>query len=241
MTDPARSTVSRLREEMPFDLFLGVPTHRVPEVVAESGMCVDGWIPVDCRTLETAYPGVYAVGDVTSVETPKAGVFAERQASVVADQIIARLGRGPGSAYDGKGICYIEFGHERVARVEVTFIAGQRPMGSPTSRPPCCWPTRPSSGPAACGGGSTATGATTEPGHRPRLWLRSGVAVAIAVGTELGPLISAARRGAFEEDQGDHNRQRDKPFSIPGQMPARQPAGETMPVPRSLDRSHELY
>jgi hypothetical protein len=23
--------------------------HRVPEVVAESGMCVDGWIPVDVR------------------------------------------------------------------------------------------------------------------------------------------------------------------------------------------------
>ena len=40
-------------EEMPFDLFLGVPVHRVPAVVAESGMCVDGWIPVDPQTLET--------------------------------------------------------------------------------------------------------------------------------------------------------------------------------------------
>lgn len=43
-------------DEMPFDLFLGVPAHRVPAVVAESGMCVDGWIPVDPFTLETAYP-----------------------------------------------------------------------------------------------------------------------------------------------------------------------------------------
>ena len=50
-------------------------------------MTVDGWIPVDPRTLETSYAGVYAVGDVTSVGTPKAGVFAEGQASVVADQI----------------------------------------------------------------------------------------------------------------------------------------------------------
>jgi len=79
-------------EEMPFDLFLGVPVHRVPAVVAESGMCVDGWIPVDPLTLETAYPDVYAVGDVTSVGTPKAGVFSERQASVVAAQLIARHG-----------------------------------------------------------------------------------------------------------------------------------------------------
>jgi sulfide:quinone oxidoreductase len=117
-------------EEMPFDLFLGVPVHRVPAVVAESGMCVDGWIPVDPLTLETAYPDVYAVGDVTSVGTPKAGVFAERQAAVVADQLIARHGQaGAASTYDGKGICYIEFGHDRVARVEVTFVSGQPPNG----------------------------------------------------------------------------------------------------------------
>jgi sulfide:quinone oxidoreductase len=117
-------------EEMPFDLFLGVPVHRVPAVVAESGMCVDGWIPVDPLTLETAYADVYAVGDVTSVGTPKAGVFAERQASVVADQLIARHGpAGAAPTYDGKGICYIEFGHDRVARVEVTFVSGQPPNG----------------------------------------------------------------------------------------------------------------
>jgi sulfide:quinone oxidoreductase len=116
--------------EMPFDLFLGVPVHRAPAVVAESGMCVDGWIPVDPLTLETAYPDVYAVGDVTSVGTPKAGVFSERQASVVADQLIARHGRTrSGSTYDGKGICYIEFGHDRVARVEVTFRGGEPPNG----------------------------------------------------------------------------------------------------------------
>jgi sulfide:quinone oxidoreductase len=117
-------------EEMPFDLFLGVPVHRAPAVVAESGMCVDGWIPVNPLTLETAYPDVYAVGDVTSVGTPKAGVFSERQASVVAGQLIARHGRsGAAQTYDGKGICYIEFGHDRVARVEVTFRSGEPPNG----------------------------------------------------------------------------------------------------------------
>jgi sulfide:quinone oxidoreductase len=116
--------------EMPFDLFLAVPVHRVPDVVRDSGMCVDGWIPVDPLTLETAFPGVYAVGDVTSVGTPKAGVFAEGQAIVVADQIIARHRQGAStSTYDGTGICYIEFGHEQVARVEVTFRTGERPVG----------------------------------------------------------------------------------------------------------------
>jgi sulfide:quinone oxidoreductase len=117
-------------EELPFDLFLGVPVHRVPAVVAESGLCTDGWIPVDPLTLETAYPDVYAVGDVTSVGTPKAGVFSERQASVVAGELIARARpSSPAGTYDGKGICYIEFGHGQVGRVEVTFRSGERPNG----------------------------------------------------------------------------------------------------------------
>ncbi|MFI5955951.1 NAD(P)/FAD-dependent oxidoreductase [Cryptosporangium sp. NPDC051539] len=112
--------------EMPFDLFLGVPVHRAPAVVRDSGMCVDGWIPVDPLTLETAYEGVYAVGDVTSVGTPKAGVFAEGQASVVASRI---LRAGGGETYGGTGICFIEFGNDEIGRVEVTFRRGERPTG----------------------------------------------------------------------------------------------------------------
>jgi sulfide:quinone oxidoreductase len=117
-------------DELAFDLFLGVPVHRVPDVVRESGMCVDGWIPVDPLTLETSFAGVYAVGDVTSVGTPKAGVFAEGQAVVVAEEIIARHRAGrTASRYSGRGVCYIEFGGDEVARVDVTFRSGERPSG----------------------------------------------------------------------------------------------------------------
>lgn len=117
--------------ELPFDLFLGVPVHRVPDVVAESGMCVDGWIPVDPLTLETSFEGVYAVGDVTSVGTPKAGVFAEGQASVVAASLIAAHSQAqPDTQYDGRGQCYLEFGDDRVAKVDVTFAAGKGPVGT---------------------------------------------------------------------------------------------------------------
>ncbi|MGA1354571.1 MAG: NAD(P)/FAD-dependent oxidoreductase, partial [Candidatus Limnocylindrus sp.] len=116
--------------ERPYDLFLGVPKHCVPEVVAASGMTVDGWIPVDSKTLKTRYPSVYAVGDVTSVGTPKAGVFSEGAARTVAAEIIADVrGGGEVSAYRGVGTCYIEFGTERVGRVEVEFLAGP-PTGS---------------------------------------------------------------------------------------------------------------
>jgi len=116
--------------EMPYDLFLGVPVHRAPAVVEESGLTVDGWIPVNPLTLETTFPGVYAVGDVTSVGTPKAGVFAEGQAAVVADAIVAQLrGHPESTTYDGHGMCYLEFGNDQVARVDVTFLSGQSPVG----------------------------------------------------------------------------------------------------------------
>ncbi len=117
--------------EMPYDLFLGIPVHRAPAVVEASGMTVDGWIPVDPLTLETSFPGVYAVGDVTSVGTPKAGVFAEGQALVVADAIAAQVrGATPSARYDGHGMCYLEFGKDQVAKVDVTFVSGQPPSGT---------------------------------------------------------------------------------------------------------------
>ena len=92
-------------------------------------MCVDGWIPVDPVTLATPFPGVYAVGDVASVGTPKAGVFAEGQAAVVADEIIATVRGGSAAGYEGRGTCYLEFGSQGVAVVDVTFVAGQAPFG----------------------------------------------------------------------------------------------------------------
>lgn len=129
--DPARKmAILSDGSEMPYDLFLGVPVHRVPAVVQESGMSVGGWIPVDPFTLETAYPDVYAVGDVTSVGTPKAGVFAEGQAAVVANRISAMVrSTEKSSQYDGRGMCYLEFGNDQVARVDVTFLSGQAPAG----------------------------------------------------------------------------------------------------------------
>jgi sulfide:quinone oxidoreductase len=130
--DPARNVATYADgDEMPYDLFLGVPVHRAPEVVTQSGMAVDGWIPVDPYTLETSFENVYAVGDVTSVGTPKAGVFSEGQAAVVADRIIGEVRAQAGDAqYSGRGICFVEWGRNRVGRVEVTFRPGQPPHGS---------------------------------------------------------------------------------------------------------------
>ncbi len=116
--------------EMPFDLFLGIPEHLVPLVVEQSGMTLHEWIPVDKNNLKTKFEGVYALGDITSVGAPKAGVFAESAAKVAAESIIADYtGQEFTKAYGGDGICYVEFGQGKVARVEVDFLSGPTATG----------------------------------------------------------------------------------------------------------------
>lgn len=119
--------------ELPYDLFLGVPKHRAPEVVVAAGLNdgnPDGFIPVSAATLLTRVPRVYAVGDVTSVGGPKAGAFAEKQGRVAAQSIIATLrNSAEPEPYDGRGSCYIEFGEGRVGRVDVDSLSGPSPSG----------------------------------------------------------------------------------------------------------------
>jgi sulfide:quinone oxidoreductase len=126
--DPARKVATaRDGGELPYDLFLAVPVHRAPAVVVESGLAVDGWIPVNSLTLETSFPGVFAVGDVAAVGTPRAGVFAEGHAAIAAERISALVrGRTSDAQYGGRGVCYIEFGGEQIAKVDVTFFGDQR-------------------------------------------------------------------------------------------------------------------
>jgi sulfide:quinone oxidoreductase len=116
--------------ELPYDLFLGVPKHRAPDVVIASGLTEDGYVPVSSQTLETRFPGVYAVGDVATVGVPKAGVFSEGAARVVAESLIATTrGTAQPGPYGGRGSCYIEFGAGRVGRVDVDFLSGPKPTG----------------------------------------------------------------------------------------------------------------
>ena len=113
-----------------YDLFVGIPRHRAPAPLAESGLAPEGWVPVDQTNLRTRFPGVYALGDVCSGPrmVPKAGIFAESAARVVADDIAAAItGGDPPEPYGGSGICYAEFGDGLVSKVEVNFLGGPAP------------------------------------------------------------------------------------------------------------------
>ena len=132
--DPATRTAQLASgETLPYDLFVGIPKHRAPDPLAEAGLAVNGWVPVDQTNLRTRFPNVYAIGDVCSGPrtVPKAGIFAESAALVVADDIAAEIsGEQPPAPYEGWGICYAEFGHGLVSKVEVNFLGGPSPVAA---------------------------------------------------------------------------------------------------------------
>jgi sulfide:quinone oxidoreductase len=127
----AKEAVLENGERLPYDLFVGIPIHRVPSVVRESGLADNGWVAVDRDNLMTPFADVYAVGDVVNIPMAKAGVFAENAAGVVADDIVARLhGETLGRRYEGEGNCFIEFGSGRVAKIQANFLGGPSPTAT---------------------------------------------------------------------------------------------------------------
>jgi sulfide:quinone oxidoreductase len=134
--DPgARELVLAGGERAPYDLLLGVPPHRPPAVLRDSALAgPTGFVPVDAATLATAADGVYAIGDATSIPIaggkflPKAGVFANKQAQLVADRIAAELrGETPNGGFDGAGACFLELGDGAAAYASGSFYGETGP------------------------------------------------------------------------------------------------------------------
>jgi sulfide:quinone oxidoreductase len=119
-----------------YDLLLGIPAHRPPQAAATSGLAGGtGFLPVDPATLATSADGVFAIGDVTAIPLPggkflpKAGVFAEAQAKVVAANVAASLaGHQPTAAFGGAGACFVELGDRRAAFATGNFYAPGGPQ-----------------------------------------------------------------------------------------------------------------
>lgn len=116
-----------------YDVLVGIPPHRAPDVVKASGLTSGDWIPVDRHTLRTQFENVFAIGDVTEIKIgqlamPKAGIFAEGEAKVVAQEIADEIdGRTPQAAYDGQGYCYVEAGSKMAGYVEADFYNSAGP------------------------------------------------------------------------------------------------------------------
>jgi sulfide:quinone oxidoreductase len=114
-----------------FDLLILTPPHKVPTVIRKCEITKDwDWIRVDKFTLKTMYDNVFAIGDVTEivlggmVTIPKAGIFAEAQAKVVAQEIIDQItNTKTNSRFDGKGFCFMEVGSNEAGYIEVDLYS----------------------------------------------------------------------------------------------------------------------
>lgn len=119
-----------------FDLLAYAPPNRAPQVVIDAGLTgKSGWAPVDRDTLETRFPGVYAIGDVTGIPLamgkplPKAGVFAHGEAEVVANNLIHEItGKGTPMVFDGHGECFLETGDGKAGLGRGNFYAEPKPQ-----------------------------------------------------------------------------------------------------------------
>ena len=119
--------------ELRADLFVIVPPHHPPKAVTESVLTDStGWIPVNPQNLATKYADVYAIGDVTSIETahghapflPKSGTFAQGQAETVANNIAFSItGKGQARAWDGTGACYLQTSKSECAFLRGSFLS----------------------------------------------------------------------------------------------------------------------
>jgi sulfide:quinone oxidoreductase len=118
-----------------FDLLLGVPPHRAPAVVRESGLTGEsGWIEINARTCETSFEDVYAIGDSTQVvlankkTLPKAGLFAELMGETVAERLADIFeGKEPTAQFSGQGGCFFEVGNGEAMMIKGNFLAEPAP------------------------------------------------------------------------------------------------------------------
>jgi len=119
-----------------YDLLAFTPKHQCPAVIKTTGLVgPSGWIEVDRHTLETKFPDVYAIGDITFIPLevgkplPKAGVFAHYQAEAVAHNIAQKIeGKTPDKTFNGDGQCFLELGGGKAGYAGGNFYASPLPV-----------------------------------------------------------------------------------------------------------------
>lgn len=118
-----------------YDLLAYTPKHLCPRVIRETSLVGEsGWVEVDRHTMETRFPNVYAIGDITHIPLeigkplPKAGVFAHYQSEAVARNIWQKInGKTPDHTFNGEGQCFLEIGNGKAGFAGGNFYASPAP------------------------------------------------------------------------------------------------------------------
>ncbi len=115
------------------DMIITVPAHKIPKALKPL-TDESGWIAVNKNTLETKFKNVFAIGDCNIIKLangkplPKAGIFAEEEAKVVAHNIVAEIKNSRDKiSFNGKGYCFVETGDGKAVYANGDFFAEPEP------------------------------------------------------------------------------------------------------------------
>jgi sulfide:quinone oxidoreductase len=119
-----------------YDLLTFTPKHQCPTVISKTDLGgKSGWIEVDRNNMETQFPNVYAIGDITFIPLevgkplPKAGVFAHNQAETVAHNIDQKIkGKDDFKTFNGDGECFVEIGNGKAGYAGGNFYGSPVPI-----------------------------------------------------------------------------------------------------------------
>lgn len=108
----------------PFDMLHVVPPQIAPDVIRTSPLAdAAGWLDVDPATLRhRQFADIHGLGDVINTGNAKTAAAARKQAPVVANNVLAALGRLPNvMAYDGYGSCPLTVARGKIVLAEFTY------------------------------------------------------------------------------------------------------------------------
>jgi sulfide:quinone oxidoreductase len=110
--------------ETNFDMIHVVPPQTAPDFVRVSPLADDaGWVDVDQNTLRhKSFDNIWALGDVMNAPNAKTAAAARKQAPVVANNVMADMGKANGVAhYDGYGSCPLTVENGKIVLAEFGY------------------------------------------------------------------------------------------------------------------------
>lgn len=137
LTEASENTLTFSNGSTPgYDLLTFTPKHQCPTVISKTNLIgKSGWIETNRNTMETQFPNVYAIGDITFIPLelgkplPKAGVFAHYQAETVAHNIAQKINGKPDfKTFKGEGQCFLEMGNGKAGYAGGNFYGSPLPI-----------------------------------------------------------------------------------------------------------------
>ena len=123
--DNAKQVIRSYDErEIPYDLFITIPTNMGAEAIGASGMGDElNFVPVNKNTMQSSkWENVWLIGDASNAPTSKAGSVAHFMLDVVVENILRHMeGLEPLPKFDGHANCFIESGNEKGVLIDFNY------------------------------------------------------------------------------------------------------------------------